>query len=155
MLLFRFEDVLLTALAQQPGNTSWTYEQLSVAVYGSSGKEINLAIRGDMLGDYPTVNIWKALFGLPLNDWENAYLGGERRFTEDNELAVFRESKRIVCQSYPWLAEDPVLLREVIASSLSFAFLVWRQSADSLFSLPEGQGEQTLYQYLCAQNLAA
>ena len=158
MLLFKFEDVLLTALGQQPGNTIWTYEQLSAAVHSDRDRDMDLALSGDILGinvaRFSIVDLWKELFGLAASG--QAHFRGERRFTEDKELvAVLREARRIVCQSYPWLADNGVLLREVIASSLSFAFLVWIQREDQFLHDPDYQAEPTLYQHLCAQNFAA
>ena len=158
MLLFKFEDVLLTALGQQPGNTIWTYEQLSAAVHSDRDKVEDLALSGDIMGVnvayYTIVDLWKELFGLAPNG--QPHFRGERRFTEDKELvAVVREARRIVCQSYPWLADNSPLLREVIASSLSFAFLVWIQREDQFLDDPYCRAEPTLYQHLCAQDLAA
>ena len=157
MLLFRFEDVLLTALAQQPGNTVWTYEQLSAAVHSDRDRDMDLALSGDILGinvaRFSIVDLWKELFCLAPSD--QRHFRGEQRFTGENELAAFREARRIVCQGYPWLAGNGVLLREVIASSLSFAFIVWIQREDQFLHDPDYRAEPTLYQYLCAQNLAA
>lgn len=156
MLLFKFEDVLLTALGQQPGNTIWTYEQLSAAVHSNRDKVEDLALSGDIMGVnvayFTVVDLWNELFGLA----PGSHFRGERRFTEDKELvAVLREARRIVCQNYPWLADNRVLLREVIASSLSLAFLVWIQREDQFLHDPDYRAEPTLYQHLCAQNLAA
>jgi hypothetical protein len=156
MLLFKFEDVLLTALGQQPGNTIWTYEQLSAAIHSDRDKVADLALSGDILGvnedAFSIVDLWNELFGLA----PGSHFRGKGRFTEDKELvAVLREARRIVCQSYPWLADNGALLREVIASSLSFAFLVWIQREDQFLHDPDYRAEPTLYQHLCAQNLAA
>ena len=158
MVLFTFEDVLLTALGQQPGNTIWTYRQLSEAVHSNRDKVVDLALSGDIMGvnvaPFTIVDLWKELFSLAPSG--QAHFRGERRFTEDKELvAVFREARRIACQSYPWLADNSVLLREVIASSLSFAFLVWIKREDQFLHDPDYRAEPTLYQHLCAQNLAA
>jgi hypothetical protein len=155
MLLFKFEDVLLTALGQQPGNTIWTYQQLFLAVHGDGDPVVDLAISGDILNydDRYPFRLWEDLFRVSN---EGSFFQGDLRFTKDREqAAVFREVRRIICAKYPWTTGSHTLLREAIASSLSFAFLAWIQQANRSITFLERSDMPTLYQHLCAQNLAA
>ena len=154
MLLFKFEDVLLTALGQQPGNTIWTYEQLSLAVHRDSDPMADLALSGDMMNYFnrEPCELWEELFSVS-ND--KPFFQDNVRFTKDKEqVAVFREVRRIIFVNFPWIQSNEKLLREAIASSISFAFLVWIKQANGFIDFPQVSDKPTLYQHLCAQNLA-
>lgn len=143
---FKFEDMLLNVVRQRPENDILTAEALSCSLHGPHYSTEHFALSGDLLGlaDPSVVGFWKALFE-PYSDeafssWNN--------FTVDEQLAVFRQVRSIICAELPWLANHPILLKEVIAASLSLSFQVWLHGQTGLPDSPDFGVHPTLREHL-------